>query len=222
MTVDPAEIRTARFSQSWPGYDRAEVDAFLARIADSVDRDEFLEAGHEVAEALRALHDNLVELHRQAEEEARELTKVARTDAGHLLADADEAARSTRAAAEEDAAAMRSAAEAEVADARTLAAEILVEARDAVVALQEDQDRRAEDEVIRRLAARSDELTETAARHRELLDIEADLRDHLIALGSRLVAMAEGAVIDLRDGPAAAEEPNVPAGSGPTSADPST
>lgn len=202
MTVDPAEIRSATFPQAWPGYDRAEVDAFLAKVADDVARDEFLEAGHEVAEALRMLHDDVVAVRRQAEEDAKELIRVAEADATHLLADADVAARAVRTAAEEDAAAMRSAAETEVSEARSLAAEILVEARDAVVAMQADQERRAEEEVVRRLAARSDELAETAARHRELLEIEADLREHLFELGNRIVGLAGDAVLDLRDDPA--------------------
>lgn len=198
LTLDPEAIRSAGFAEAWPGYDRDQVTAYLGSIADALGTDQFLEAGHEVAAALRTLHDNLVAMHADGEAEAREVVRVAQEDAAHLLADADATARTVRLRADEDAAALRSTATNEVEEARLLAAETLREARDEIARLDADRTRRAEEEVARLLTARSDELAELTARHDELRSIEADVRSHLLALGHRLVTLADDLVVDLR------------------------
>jgi DivIVA domain-containing protein len=207
VSVDPERIRAKRFVRAWPGYDMAEVEAFLAEVADGLgEGDHFLEAGREVAGALRTLHDSLVEVRREGEREAEALRRAARDEATSVVARAEVEAEAARARATE-----------ELDRARRAAADLLAEADETVARMDRERHERARAEVDRLVADRRDELDELAARHAELAEVEAELREHLCELGRQLgelgstepgerayarpapVGLEEPMVVDLRD-----------------------
>jgi len=110
MGITTAEVQSQRFRLTFRGFDPVQVDGFLARVADELER-----LGHE-AEALR----------RELEEERR----------GHrALEEAMSSARSVQEAIVERA---RSEADALVAQARTRAERILAEAEGQATALRRE------------------------------------------------------------------------------------
>lgn len=100
----PEDIEGTRFAISYPGYDEAEVEGFLKRIADDMRvltseldtaraRSErpFLQAGREVGELLQ-----------RAQEVADKLVRDAESDAANIRQEAERAGTATREKAERD------------------------------------------------------------------------------------------------------------------------
>lgn len=216
MTPSPEEVRSKRFTRAWPGFHEREVATYLGEIADELARgtvgtgdDRFLEAGREVAGALRSLHDSLVEVRREGEREAEEVVRRAHVDATAERAEAEEVLRrareeadAVRAEAEQEAERRRAEADAEaeglrelargeVEEARRTAASALREAHEAVAEMKRDQRAKAEVEVARLVASRRDEIGELEARQEELRLVESDLRQHLAEVGRRLTELGE-------------------------------
>jgi DivIVA domain-containing protein len=193
MTADAKEFGPASFSLAWRGYDRAEVDAFVAELARRLrEHDDFQRAGTEVASALRSLHGSVLEIRGQAENEAHQ-----------ILADAEEQARTERAAAEVDA-------RAALVGAEEQAQRIRSEAETAVAALRveaEDHARRARSDAeamfteARERYAEAERLLQEAVQACDTKRAEADR--YAEAIRQNAVTSARGhalaAVQDLRD-----------------------
>ncbi len=121
MGLSPEEIRHRRFAVRRRGYDTAEVDEFLERVADAVDKDAeddaFANAGREIAHVLRATH-----------EEAARLRAAASAEAGSILSQAEIEAESIHTQAEEE---------------RTKAKELLVRSRQRATELESEAEEHA-------------------------------------------------------------------------------
>jgi DivIVA domain-containing protein len=127
--VDPGyalaeRVRSATFKQSRRGYDRREVDDFLAALANDLRsaelgpaapgdgdpdamRRELERVGESTASILRAAEQTARELRGGAKRDAEELRRSAAEEAERLAGDAEEAATSLREAAEEEARRLR-------------------------------------------------------------------------------------------------------------------
>jgi DivIVA domain-containing protein len=127
--VDPGyalaeRVRTVTFKQARRGYDRRQVDEFLAHLADDLrsaelgptppgDRDpdalrrELERVGESTASILRAAEQTARELRGGAQRDAEELGRSAAANAARLASEAEEAATSLREAAEEEARRLR-------------------------------------------------------------------------------------------------------------------
>jgi DivIVA domain-containing protein len=192
--VDPGyafaeRVRTVTFKQARRGYDRREVDEFLARLADDLrsaelepaapgDRDpdalrrELERVGESTASILRAAEQTARELRGGAQRDAEEVRQSAAADAARLAGEAEEAATSLREAAEEEVRRLRLEASARAEEAIRSAqgrAESLV--ADAV------QRRRLLEARIERLLERREALLEEVER------LASELRD--VASGER-------------------------------------
>jgi DivIVA domain-containing protein len=132
-------IRKATFPTARRGYDKREVERFLARLAD------WLETGSEAEPSSDAVR--------------RELEKVGQRT-GAILAQAEESAQQIRAEAETEAKQTRSAAEATRAEAHSLREKALAEAEESAQEVLAEANRRRQDTeaLIEELAARRDEI----------------------------------------------------------------
>ena len=139
-------IRQATFPTARRGYDKREVERFLARLAD------WLETGSEAEEP-------------RSDAVRRELEKVGQRT-GAILAQAEESAQQIRAEAETEAKQTLSAAEATRAEAHSIREKALAEAEERAQEVLAEANRRRQDTetVIEELVARRDEI---------LADVEA-------------------------------------------------
>ena len=145
-----AELRDVQFSAALRGYDRAEVDRFVARVNQvlaelqitaapesairhalkqvSEETQGILERAHETAEEItrrsRSQADDRIQ---RAETEAREVREAAAQEAREVRAAAADEAREVRAAAADEARELREAAEARVAELEADVQRILAE-----------------------------------------------------------------------------------------------
>jgi DivIVA domain-containing protein len=110
-------IRTATFSDARRGYDRQEVDTYLARLADWLEggggdqarseivKRELERVGQKTAAILTEAQDAAQSIRSEAENEATERLEAARREVESARADADHYARETRDEADKQAAA---------------------------------------------------------------------------------------------------------------------
>jgi DivIVA domain-containing protein len=161
MTADDEGPGTVSFSPAWRGYDRAEVDAFVAEVARRLrEHDDFQRAGTEVASALRSLHGSVLEIRNGAEDEARRILAAAEEQARDERAAAEVDARAALAAAEEQAQRIRSEAETAVAALRVEAEDHARRSRsDADAMHTEARERHAEAERLLREAVQACDAT---------------------------------------------------------------
>jgi DivIVA domain-containing protein len=203
--VDPGyalaeRVRAASFRVARRGYDRDEVDAFLAWLADQLRSAEVGGAGADldpdaVRRELERVGESTGAILRAAEQTARELRGAAKRDADHQLSSAREEAESVRTQAEEFASTTREeAAEA----ARTVRLESDQRATEAVREAEERAESIIGDAMERRrvLTARVDELAE---RRDAILAEVTRLADDLRAIGEAEVAAAAPEA-DLQEG----------------------
>jgi DivIVA domain-containing protein len=191
MALNPDEIERMRFTVTRRGYDSAEVDTFLAWLANELrNDDDFDRAGTEVATALRRLHRSVLDIQSVAEEEADSLRTQTSEEADRIRAEADDYASQVRAAADQEvrqhreriaseAAALRTTAEAENAaltaatrEALTEAQRILTEAEERSRTVRAEADAYLESATV---------LAERSARARAVAAVQ-DLRDDLARL----------------------------------------
>jgi DivIVA domain-containing protein len=179
--VDPGyalaeRVRTAAFKQARRGYDRRQVDEFLARLADDLRsaelgpvapgdgdpdamRRELERVGESTASILRAAEQTARELRGGAKRDAEELRRTAAAEAERLASEAEEAATSLREAADEEARRMRLEASAKAEEA-TRAAEDRAES----LVADSVQRRRLLEARIERLLERREALVEEVER----------------------------------------------------------
>lgn len=191
MALNPDEIERMRFTVTRRGYDSAEVDTFLAWLANELrNDDDFDRAGTEVATALRRLHRSVLDIQSVAEEEADSLRARTSEEAERVRAEADQYATEVRAAADEEvrqhrervaseAAALRTTAEAENAALTAATREALTEAQ-RILSEAEERSRTARAEADAYLES-AVVLAERSARARAVAAVQ-DLRDDLARL----------------------------------------
>jgi DivIVA domain-containing protein len=194
--VDPGyalaeRVRAASFRVARRGYDRDEVDAFLAWLADELRSAEVGGAGADVdpdavRRELERVGESTAAILRAAEQTARELRGAAKRDADSQLSSAREEAESVRTQAEEFASATREEA-AEAARAARLESE--QRATESVREAEERAESIIGDAIERRrvLTARVDELAE---RRDAILAEVTRLGDELRAIGEAEAAAA--------------------------------
>jgi DivIVA domain-containing protein len=197
-------VRAASFRVARRGYDRDEVDAFLAWLADELRAAEVGGAGADVdpdavRRELERVGESTAAILRAAEQTARELRGAAKRDADHQLASARGEAESVRSQAEEFAATAR---EEAAEEARRVRLESDQRATEAVREAEERAESIVEGVLERRraLTARVDELVE---RRDAILAEVGRLADELRAIGEADVVEAE-AESELEDGAAEA------------------
>jgi DivIVA domain-containing protein len=191
MALNPDEIERMRFTVTKRGYDSAEVDTFLAWLANELrNDDDFDRAGTEVATALRRLHRSVLDIQSVAEEEAEELRTRTVADVERMRMEADQYAREVREAVDEEvqrrrdaltteAAALRANTEAEYEALTATTRERLAEAEQILSEAEEHSRRtRAEaDEYLESVTV----LAERSARARAVTAVQ-ELRDDMARL----------------------------------------
>ena len=162
---DIDRIRVPGFTLARRGYDKHEVDRFLARLADWLETDAATEIGQmAVTRKLELVGKSTAHILMTTEQESAELRRNAEEECAQLVSEAEAAALQTRQAADEYAKQTRAAADA---DARRMAEAASAEARETV---EEGERRRGQIEaVIADLEVRRDDA---------LADLEA-LRSEL-------------------------------------------
>jgi len=195
--VDPGyalaeRVRAASFRVARRGYDRDEVDTFLAWLADELRSAEVGGAGSDVdPDAVRRELERVGEstgaILRAAEQTARELRGAAKRDADHQLSSAREEAESVRTQAEEFASTTR---EQAAEEARRVRLESEQRAAESVREAEERAESLVGDAIERRrvVTARVDELAE---RRDAILAEATRLADELRAIGEAEVVAAE-------------------------------
>ena len=191
-------IRNATFPSAKRGYDKHEVEKFLARLADWLEtgagdesrsdtvKRELEKVGQRTGAILAQAEESAQQIRAEAEEEARGTVNTANMEAQETRSEAERFSAETRSSADLYAEETRAAAEQE-ADAARVAAE--QEARDTIAAAQ----------------AQARRIVEEGTQRRE--DIEAviaDLvrrRDEVLADTEELTAKLTGAVADHRPEP---------------------
>jgi DivIVA domain-containing protein len=227
--VDPGyalaeRVRRAAFKQARRGYDRREVDEFLARLADDLRsaelgpaapgdgdpdalRRELERVGESTASILRAAEQTARELRGGAKRDAEELRQSAAAEADRLAREAEEAATSLREAAEEEARRLRL-------EASQKAEETVRSAQAQADSLVADsvQRRRLLESRIERLLERREALIEEVERlAADLQEVAAAEReDELLPAADaeeEAAAPAEGAPVGDIDEPEELDEP---------------
>ena len=156
---DLDRLRTPGFAIARRGYDRHEVDRFLAALVDWLETDAAREIGHlAVTRKLELVGKSTTHILLAAEQEAEEMLRQVEADIAELHAEAQAAARDIRRAADEYAEHVREGAEREARDAR----------EDATAAasqtIEEGLRRRAQiDDEVKELEARRDAALEQPA-----------------------------------------------------------
>jgi DivIVA domain-containing protein len=171
---DIDRIRTPGFALARRGYDKHEVDRFLARLADWLETDAATEIGQmAVTRKLELVGKSTAHILMTTEQESTELRRNAEQECAQMVAEAEAEALQTREAADEYARQTRAQADA---DARRLVEEAGAEARETI---EEGERRRGQVEAViadlevRRDDALSDlerlrgELGSTIAAHRQ-------------------------------------------------------
>jgi DivIVA domain-containing protein len=177
---DIDRIRVPGFTLARRGYDKHEVDRFLARLADWLETDAAAEIGQmAVTRKLELVGKSTAHILMTTEQESAELRRNAEEECAQLISDAEAAASQTREAADAYAHQTRAGADA---DARRMAEAASAQARDTIA---EGERRREQIEaVIADLEVRRDDA---------LADLER-LRGELVATiaGHRQAARADG------------------------------
>lgn len=97
---DVERIRSASFTEGRRGYEKREVDAFLARLADWLEGGAITEASsHAVKVKLERAGETTARILATAENEAEEMRREAADEAAQMVADAERTARDTTEAA---------------------------------------------------------------------------------------------------------------------------
>jgi DivIVA domain-containing protein len=162
---DIDRIRTPGFTPARRGYDKHEVDRFLARLADWLETDAATEIGQmAVTRKLELVGKSTAHILMTTEQESTELRRNAEQECAQMVAEAEAEALQTREAADEYARQTRAQADA---DARRLVEEAGAEARETI---EEGERRRAQIEsVIADLEVRRDDaLADLDALRKEL------------------------------------------------------
>jgi DivIVA domain-containing protein len=140
---DIDRIRVPGFTLTRRGYDKHEVDRFLARLADWLETDAATEIGQmAVTRKLELVGKSTAHILMTTEQESAELRRNAEEECAQLVSDAEAAALQTRQAADEYAKQTRAEADA---DARRMAEEASAEARETV---EEGERRRGQIEAV--------------------------------------------------------------------------
>ena len=155
---DLDRLRTPGFAVARRGYDRHEVDRFLAALVDWLETDAAREIGHlAVTRKLELVGKSTTHILLAAEQEAEEMLRHVEADIAELHAEAQAAAREIRRAADEYAEHVREGAEREARHTREEAT------ADASQTIEEGLRRRAQiDDEVRALQARRERLTPDA------------------------------------------------------------
>ena len=171
---DIDRIRVPGFTLARRGYDKHEVDRFLARLADWLETDAATEIGQlAITRKLELVGKSTAHILMTTEQESAELRRNSEEECAQMISDAEAAALQTREAADEYAKQTRASADA---DAQRVAAEAGAQARETV----EEGDRRREqveaviadleirrDDVLADLDRLRSELGSTVASHRK-------------------------------------------------------
>ncbi len=188
-------IRNATFPSSRRGYDKHEVEKFLARLADWLEtgggdesrsatvKRELERVGERTGAILAQAEESAQQIRTEAEQEARETVANATAEAEQSRREADEYSQETRSSADSYAEQTRSAVDSEASEARAASEQ---EARE-TVADAEAQARRIVDEGTR--------------RREDIEAVIADLvrrRDDVLADADELVSKLTGAVTEHR------------------------
>jgi DivIVA domain-containing protein len=137
-TVETSErIRNASFKSARRGYDRSEVDAYLAKLAESMEgrghsdtiKQELERIGRQTAKVLTAAEEAAQSLRADAEQKARKITEDAQGSVKSIKTSADEYAKKVRQEAQAFATKTRTEAEAHSTKLRSEAERILGRAR---------------------------------------------------------------------------------------------
>ncbi|HWH44270.1 MAG TPA: DivIVA domain-containing protein [Thermoleophilaceae bacterium] len=97
---DVERIRSASFTEARRGYEKREVDAFLARLADWLESGAITEAtSHAVKVKLERAGETTARILATAEGEAQEMRREAEEEAAEMISDAERSARETMEAA---------------------------------------------------------------------------------------------------------------------------
>jgi DivIVA domain-containing protein len=147
---DLDRLRTPGFAVARRGYDRHEVDRFLAALVDWLETDAAREIGHlAVTRKLELVGKSTTHILLAAEQEAEEMLRQVEADIAELHAEAQAAARDIRRAADEYAEHVREGAEREARHTREEAT------ADASQTIEEGLRRRAQiDDEVKALQAR--------------------------------------------------------------------
>jgi DivIVA domain-containing protein len=162
---DIDRIRVPGFTLARRGYEKHEVDRFLARLADWLETDAPNEIGEmAVARKLELVGKSTSHILMTTEQQAAELRKSSEEECAQMIAESEAAAQQTRTAADEYAKQTRAKAEADATATKEAAAK---QARDTI---EEGERRRAQIEsVIADLEVRRDDaLTDLDALRKEL------------------------------------------------------
>ena len=151
---DLDRLRTPGFAVARRGYDRHEVDRFLAALVDWLETDAAREIGHlAVTRKLELVGKSTTHILLAAEQEAEEMLRQVEADIAELHAEAQAAAREIRRAADEYAEHVREGAEREARHTREEAT------ADASQTIEEGLRRRAQiDDEVKALQARRERL----------------------------------------------------------------
>jgi DivIVA domain-containing protein len=140
---DIDRIRVPGFALARRGYDKHEVDRFLARLADWLETDAAAEIGQmAVTRKLELVGKSTAHILMTTEQESAELRRSAQEECAQLVSEAEAAARQTREAADEYAKHVRAQADT---DARRMSEAASTEARETI---EEGERRRAQIEAV--------------------------------------------------------------------------
>jgi DivIVA domain-containing protein len=140
---DIDRIRVPGFTLARRGYDKHEVDRFLARLADWLETDAATEIGQmAVTRKLELVGKSTAHILMTTEQESAELRRNSEEECAQLVSEAEAAALQTRQAADEYAKQTRAAADA---DARRMAEAASADARETV---EEGERRRGQIEAV--------------------------------------------------------------------------
>jgi len=214
--VDAIErIRNASFTLARRGYDRNEVDGYLAKLADWLEgggsdmraatvREELERVGRRTAKILKAAEEAAEGIRADIESEARELTEDARIEAEAARRSAHDHAKRTREEAEGRARELRDDADDYVERVRREADEYASKLRRDAEAEADENLRAAEAEAIRM-------VEEGAKRRREMERVIADLqarREAVVKGLEKLSSQLAGTATEAKErAPAGAADP---------------
>ena len=227
-------IRSATFTMTRRGYDRREVDTYLAKLADWLEsggddqvqaetvKSEMERVGRRVSKELTAAEEASQGLRADAERESREITERARVQADSARATADEHAKQARDKAEEIARKTREEAEAQHAKVHREIEEYSTRIRDEADGYARRVRSEAESEVGAKLREAEEKavrmVEEGAKRRREMETAVADLqtrRDSVLKGLETLSSQLAGAASEYKgEDDEAASGDQAPAGAG--------
>jgi DivIVA domain-containing protein len=180
--MNPEDIQQHEFFVGLRGYDREEVDAFLADIASEY---------RALLEELQRYRDGELTGPDPIADVGASVTAILRTaneQAEEIALQAREAADATRREAEDDVKRLREEAEQAIEQAREEAARLIEEAQAAVERIEADAEERGRERAVERADAEIGRLTEAARRHEELRARLAEAGDEI---SLALMAMGE-------------------------------